>query len=309
MIQFKISAKTESAEEWSDPLEFSQAGECDNMITLKSVSDTADYTAARTFNYATTDAGTSEKLMAFDKFGLVAKKEATCPMECRITESGNVLDYDDDITFNNLLNQINAKQDSNTGYSRDIVVECTTNDYKSTTVGLPVKITQSSRCTKSSAFTYTSSSGTLKISKGWSATDKPEIDYGILSRHAFCAMSCEALNENGDLLTFGSGEAITIVKDTSKPSKPTFHQQLDQGTGYTDSKVTIKCTLAGVGGVSASKDIELTQTSKCLTTWIEDTTTNYDKDYSYGFGKVKNSAPSNKKIPLKSSDDTICPIS
>lgn len=147
--------------------------------------------------------------MSFDKFGLKKSLEV-CPFVCRIKEGGTVLDGTDDITFDNNNMMINAKQDHDEGYNRNINVECTTDNYKTSTDGDLITIQQKSRCTEASAITKKNADDfTVVMSKGWSKDSKPDIDYGMLSDHTFCEMTCELRALNGD--EFTAGEMTNIV--------------------------------------------------------------------------------------------------
>jgi len=44
-------------------------------------------------------------------------------------EDGKQISFTDDITFDNNLMEINAKQNVDDGYSRDITVMCSTDDF------------------------------------------------------------------------------------------------------------------------------------------------------------------------------------
>lgn len=153
LTEFKIKAKSESHTAISTTtFKYKQDSQCANQIT-KFTTGKTKFQAKQEFYYAAPEDGTSEKLVTFGLFGLENKLANSCTLTCNIRENYAQLKGDDDITFDNNVFMINAKQNKDDGYSRSVIVRCSTDGFLTHTDSEPIEVKQFSRCIGKDAIT------------------------------------------------------------------------------------------------------------------------------------------------------------
>jgi len=114
-------------------------------------------------------------------------------MTCNIWENAAQLNGDDDITFDNNVMMINAKQNKDDGYTRTVKVRCSTDGFLTHTDSEEIEVKQFSRCVGKDALTKDNADSVIvSVTEGWAASNTGVlIDYGIKSTYNWCQMTCE----------------------------------------------------------------------------------------------------------------------